>query len=631
MKNVLKFLTIIALVAVIGFSFAACNNDNDNGNDNGDNGKKEEDTPISSFAGTWNASGGRSVVFSGNTFNYKVNGTTTYSGTFSVSGSTITFNTVSGAASGNFQLAGEALVLSNHTWDSTVNGTYTKDNGTGGGDTKEVDPKLIGKWEWETLTVSGVQHNLPFSDINSGGYIFTSNSHTDYVNGNIRVNYSSGVYTENNKLYVPGNTEGSLYSLTATGDKLTVFAIDGLSSVIAKKVTNFSWDNSTSGGNNPFIGKWNMTAIDGVSITCTDSTWTLSGSSGTFTYNGNTATFIQTNGATYGTATVSGNTMTIVTSSGGTSTWTKDSGSGGGGNSLTWTAVADSKFGSSDIMAIAYGNNNFVAVGESGKITYSNDGITWNAVSNSTSTSIFRAIAYGSDKFVAGGGGGKMAYSNDGITWNAVSNSTFTNNINAIAYGGNKFVAVGRDGKIAYSDDGITWNAVNDSTFSTTEIFVITYDGSKFVAVSYSSGLSYTFKVAHSTNGITWNVVSDSLSTLFTSGIKAIAYGGGKFVGGGYGKMGYSSDGITWIAINDSTFGTYQINSIVYGSGKFVVGVTSYDTSPYSSKTVYSDDGITWNTISNNAFGSTYIYAIAYGGNKFVAVGDKGNMVYSGN
>ena len=37
---------------------------------------------------------------------------------------------------------------------------------------------------------------------------------------------------------------------------------------------------------------------------------------------------------------------------------------------LTWTAVSNSPFGTSDISAIAYGNNRFVAVGDDGKMAY---------------------------------------------------------------------------------------------------------------------------------------------------------------------------------------------------------------------------------------------------------------------
>ncbi|MDR1910190.1 MAG: hypothetical protein LBQ35_09810 [Spirochaetaceae bacterium] len=38
----------------------------------------------------------------------------------------------------------------------------------------------------------------------------------------------------------------------------------------------------------------------------------------------------------------------------------------------TWTAVSDSAFGDSSIRGIAWGGDRFVAVGEDGKIAYSN-------------------------------------------------------------------------------------------------------------------------------------------------------------------------------------------------------------------------------------------------------------------
>jgi len=99
-------------------------------------------------------------------------------------------------------------------------------------------------------------------------------------------------------------------------------------------------------------------------------------------------------------------------------------GGGGGSSTMTWTAVADSTFGTGSIKAIAYGNNMFVAVGSDdigsdGKMATSTNGITWTAVTDSTFTynstlgteeNIF-AIAYGNGTFVAGGTSGKMAYS----------------------------------------------------------------------------------------------------------------------------------------------------------------------------------------------------------------------------
>jgi hypothetical protein len=100
------------------------------GCDNGSTNSNDSNSDTASFSGTWTASGGRSIVFSGNTFTYKVNGTPEYAGTFSVSGSTITFKETmqfgGQSASGNFTLSGNTLTLSNHSWDSSVNGTYTK-------------------------------------------------------------------------------------------------------------------------------------------------------------------------------------------------------------------------------------------------------------------------------------------------------------------------------------------------------------------------------------------------------------------------------------------------------------------------------------------------------------------------
>jgi hypothetical protein len=87
---------------------------------------------------------------------------------------------------------------------------------------------------------------------------------------------------------------------------------------------------------------------------------------------------------------------------------------------VTWT---DSTFGNafwdSRIIAIAYGNNKFVALGEDKIIAYSSDGVKWTEEKNSTlwtalkgtyATGSPRAIAYGNGRFVAAGDGGKMAY-----------------------------------------------------------------------------------------------------------------------------------------------------------------------------------------------------------------------------
>ena len=227
-----------------------------------------------------------------------------------------------------------------------------------------------------------------------------------------------------------------------------------------------------------------------------------------------------------------------------------------------WTAVSNSTFGSSYIYAIAYGNGKWVAVGDDGKIAYSDDGETWAEVTDSTFpatytitfddddpysfTSSYRinATAFGNNRFVAGGMNGTMAYSDDGITWTAVTDSILTNSINSIAYGNNKFVAGGSFGEMATSSDGVTWTAVEDSILDDfPSINGIAYGGGRFVAVRDDS------KIAYSDNGASWTAVADSkfpaTQTIgdydFPYPINGIAYGGGRFVAvGDDGKMAYA-------------------------------------------------------------------------------------------
>jgi hypothetical protein len=174
----------------------------------------------------------------------------------------------------------------------------------------------------------------------------------------------------------------------------------------------------------------------------------------------------------------------------------------------TWTAVGNTKFGTSTIAAIAYGANKFVAVGTDGKMAYSADGINWTAVGDPKfGTSTITAIAYGANKFVAVGADGKMAYSADGINWTAISDPKFgTNAIWSIVYGNNKFVAGSSNGKAAYSSDGITWTAISNMNLGTNAILAVAYASGKFVAGGSNGNAAYwngviVAKLVFNTNG----------------------------------------------------------------------------------------------------------------------------------
>jgi hypothetical protein len=164
-----------------------------------------------------------------------------------------------------------------------------------------------------------------------------------------------------------------------------------------------------------------------------------------------------------------------------------------------------------------------------------------------------------------------------------------------------------------------------DGVIFMSSIECIAWGNNKFVAYgNESSGVSER-KIVYSSDGINWTAVTDS--TLGTYAIHAIAWGNDKFVAVGSGdgfKIAYSYDGINWTIVTDSTFGTYdKINQIAWGNNKFVAVGTGC-------KMAYSSDGITWTEVTDNKLGTTLlgsnslsrtkgdITCIAWGNNKFV-------------
>ena len=283
-----------------------------------------------------------------------------------------------------------------------------------------------------------------------------------------------------------------------------------------------------------------------------------------------------------------------------------------------WTAAATSAiFGSpterpstftpNSVHSVVYGNGRFVVVGDRGKIAHSADGITWTAVNNTTFGSIdILAIAYGGGRFVAGGREGRMAHSTDGITWTAADASIFATgyaSLTSITFGNGRFIAgksnvtcAACNPNMGYSTDGITWMGVTNNAFArndrTIGIFDIAYGDNKFIATSgVSSGASPgsgRSLITQSVNGTNWTEVNEAaVRSVFGAGpIYTIAYGGGYFVATGaemgddespYKGIGYSTDGLTWTAIDSSAFTDNDfVRGTAYGNGRLVMVGDSY-------------------------------------------------------
>jgi hypothetical protein len=201
---------------------------------------------------------------------------------------------------------------------------------------------------------------------------------------------------------------------------------------------------------------------------------------------------------------------------------------------ITWAAI--SMVTSAAWVGVAFGQQLFVAIASDVTTVRiadpAADVVAWNLTGALTTTG-FTAIAYGKNKFVAIKRGTNLTnYATSTTvteTWTAGTLPS-SSNWESIAYGNNRFVAISNTtGAIAaYSLDGITWTA---STLpATADWYKITYGQGVFLAVST------TTTAATSPDGITWTLRATSTAA---SGFNAITFGNrnryGLFVGVGAG------------------------------------------------------------------------------------------------
>jgi hypothetical protein len=228
---------------------------------------------------------------------------------------------------------------------------------------------------------------------------------------------------------------------------------------------------------------------------------------------------------------------------------------------------------------IAYVNTSFLITRGSSYTTgaYSSDGITWKKTGIGFGT---KAFAYGNNVYFVGGQHGQAAWSTDLQTWKKLEkeDTTFSGDfsmpyINAAAFGNGKFVIGGGQGHIAWSTDGTVWQGVTDVEVVFDKpsglIDCMAYGGGKFVALGGMDGNDA--KSAYSSDGMQWQY-GGAPHLGANNGSPVMEYGGGLFVAGDdQGRGSYSTDGITWTPIADTTFDGTPIKGIAYGNGMFVM------------------------------------------------------------
>ena len=168
----------------------------------------------------------------------------------------------------------------------------------------------------------------------------------------------------------------------------------------------------------------------------------------------------------------------------------------------------------------------------------------------------------------------------------------------------------------------LVWRVAGDTTFGESTVLTLSYGLTSGNAGRWIAG-GTDGRLAYSSDGIRWTAVVDSTFGAFA--INAIAYGNGRWVAAGRsGKMAYSTDGVSWVGVETTRFTTSQnIYAVAFGNGRWLAGGDN-------GQVVWSNNnGGNWNPVTIRSFGANPVKAISFHQNRWVAVGDKGNMAYS--
>jgi photosystem II stability/assembly factor-like uncharacterized protein len=240
------------------------------------------------------------------------------------------------------------------------------------------------------------------------------------------------------------------------------------------------------------------------------------------------------------------------------------------------TIPAAPDLGSDLLWDIAFGANGFTAVGNSGAVVTSPDGVSWKRQPSPT-TQTLRAVAIDTDQSVAVGTGGTIvAWKGGAPTPADVRATNLIQPLLGITHGLGMWVAVGAAGTILTSPDLTTWTAQASGV------------SGDFFGVAFNEKLGEVAAVADdgsivtSSDGVKWTRGRDVDGTWLWD----ITVGNGQFAASGAGGTVYTSvDGDQWEKRDTGT--TQALRGIAFGNGMFVA-------SGSDNTVVSSTDAVRW-------------------------------------
>jgi photosystem II stability/assembly factor-like uncharacterized protein len=267
----------------------------------------------------------------------------------------------------------------------------------------------------------------------------------------------------------------------------------------------------------------------------------------------------------------------------------------------------------------------FVAVGFSGTVLASADGIAWDPVASGVEKTLLDILWTG-DQFIAVGNHAVLS-SPDCLSWTERRNIATTDpyELEGVAYSGSILVAVdSRGGQVFTSTDrGESWTR-SVGPEGGREFWEITWSGSRFVAVggvSHSEPASITTMVATSADGLEWSYydlgIEGELFDVAWTGSQLVAVGGETMPVAGA-TVVTSPDGETW---TERSTGIINPLLAVWSADEVIIAVG------YEGAILTSKDGIKW--IERQSGTTSTLYGITSSDEKVIVVGTEGTILSS--
>jgi hypothetical protein len=202
-------------------------------------------------------------------------------------------------------------------------------------------------------------------------------------------------------------------------------------------------------------------------------------------------------------------------------------------DSRVWTVTSDL----STADDVLWDGALMVAVSSAPWVQTSTDGLAWTTRMLPAGATSLHGIARSASVWAAVGDSGSILSSPDGITWTKRDGGT-ASRLRSVTWDGSRFVAVGEDGAVTTSADGLAWTR---QAAPTTDSFTAVGSSSSIIVATTFPYPGSTSALLTSPDGLSWTQRVTGLHP-FNRVVRA----GGQFVGLGAYSSATSPEGLAW-------------------------------------------------------------------------------------